>query len=82
MSQSRMLRTMCAVGGVRKSMATLPQHLSSDHDPLFGFHRWKANLRIVDVSEIKTVPHVPLSHPFVERVIGTVRREGTMQCRR
>jgi hypothetical protein len=42
-----MLRTMCAVGGVRKSMATLPQHLSSDHDPLFGFHRWKANLRIL-----------------------------------
>jgi hypothetical protein len=23
---------------------------------------------------IKTVPHVPLSHPFVERVIGTIRR--------
>jgi hypothetical protein len=21
------------------------------------------------------VPHVPLSHPFVERLIGTVRRE-------
>jgi putative transposase len=44
----------------------LPQHLSSDHDPLFEFHRWKANLRILGVSEIKTVPHVPLSHPFVE----------------
>lgn len=27
------------------------------------------------MSEIKTVPHVPLSHPFVERMIGTVRRE-------
>jgi putative transposase len=54
---------------------TLPQHLSSDHDPLFECHRWRANLRILDVSEIKTVPHVPLSHPFVERVIGTVRRE-------
>jgi putative transposase len=39
---------------------TLPQYLSSDHDPLFEFHRWKANLRILDVSEIKTVPHVPL----------------------
>jgi hypothetical protein len=21
-----------------------PYHLSSDHDPLFEFHRWKANL--------------------------------------
>jgi putative transposase len=56
-------------------MPTRPQHLSSDHDPLFEFHRWKANLRILEVSEIKTVPHVPLSHPFVERLIGTVRRE-------
>jgi hypothetical protein len=26
-------------------------------------------------SSLKTVPHVPLSHPFVERLIGTVRRE-------
>jgi transposase InsO family protein len=57
------------------SAPTLPQQLSSDHDPLFQFHRWRANLRILEVSEIKTVPHVPLSHPFVERVIGTVRRE-------
>ena len=54
---------------------TLPRHLSSDHDPLFEFHRWKANLRILDVTEIKTVPEVPLSHPFIERLIGTLRRE-------
>ena len=53
----------------------LPPHLSSDHDPLFEFHRWKANLRVLDVTEVKTVPHVPLSHPFVERLIGTLRRE-------
>ena len=25
--------------------------------------------------EVKTVPYVPLSHPFVERLIGTIRRE-------
>jgi hypothetical protein len=53
----------------------LPLRLSSDHDPLFKFHRWKANLRILEIEEIKTVPYVPLSHPFVERLIGTVRRE-------
>ena len=40
-----------------------------------GAHRWKANLRILEIDEIKTVPHVPLSHPFVERLIGTTRRE-------
>jgi hypothetical protein len=35
----------------------------------------RANLRILDVTEVKTVPYVPLSHPFVERLIGTIRRE-------
>jgi transposase InsO family protein len=54
---------------------TAPTYLSSDHDPLYQFHQWQANLRILDVKEIKTVPYVPLSHPFVERLIGTIRRE-------
>jgi transposase InsO family protein len=54
---------------------SLPKYLSSDHDPLYRFHRWQANLRVLEVTEIKTVPYVPLSHPFVERLIGTVRRE-------
>src|SRR6185295_16254504 len=44
-------------------------------DPLFEAHRWMANLRILEIDEIKTVPHGPLSHPFVERLIGTMRRE-------
>jgi transposase InsO family protein len=52
-----------------------PKYLSSDNDPLFQFRQWSANLRILDVTEVKTVPYVPLSHPFVERLIGTVRRE-------
>jgi transposase InsO family protein len=55
--------------------ATLPHCLSSDHDPLFEFDRWKANLRILDVREVKTVPYGPRSHPFVERLMGTIRRE-------
>ena len=52
-----------------------PKHLSTDNDPLFKFHRWKANLRILEVDEIKTVAYVPVSHPFVERLIGSIRRE-------
>jgi putative transposase len=60
----------CAIRG-----KTLPKYLSSDHDPLYRFHRWQANLRVLEVLEIKTVPYVPLSHPFVERLIGTLRRE-------
>jgi hypothetical protein len=53
----------------------VPTYLSSDHDPLYGFHQWQANLRVLEVTEIKTIPYVPLSHPFVERLIGTMRRE-------
>jgi putative transposase len=52
-----------------------PRYLSSDHDPLFRFHRWLANLRLLEVDEIKAIPCTPRSHPFVERLIGTVRRE-------
>jgi transposase InsO family protein len=51
------------------------RHLSTDHDPLFEAHRWTANLRILEINELKTVPLVPLSHPFVERLVGTKRRE-------
>jgi len=31
--------------------------------------------RFSHTTAIKTVPYVPLSHPFVERLIGTIRRE-------
>ena len=64
----------CMFGRIIKSTPP-PTYLSSDNDPLFEFHRWKANLRILETEEIKTVPYVPMSHPFVERLIGTIRRE-------
>ena len=54
---------------------SLPRYLSTDHDPLFRFHRWLANLRVLEIEEIKSVPYAPVSHPFVERLIGTIRRE-------
>src|SRR5215831_7071753 len=53
----------------------LPKYLSTDNDPLYRFHQWQANLRVLEVMEIKTVPYVPQSHPFVERLVGTLRRE-------
>jgi transposase InsO family protein len=54
---------------------SLPKYLSTDNDPLYRFHQWQANLRVLEVVEIKTIPYMPLSHPFVERLVGTVRRE-------
>jgi len=54
---------------------TPPKYLSSDTDRLCQFHQWQANLRILDEEAIKTVPYAPRSHPLVERLIGTIRRE-------
>jgi transposase InsO family protein len=48
------------------SRQPLPKHLPTYNDPLFRFHRWRANLRILYVEEIKTIPFDPCSHPFVE----------------
>jgi putative transposase len=53
----------------------LPKRVSTDHDPLFRFHRWLANLRVRAIEEVKSVPYAPVSHPFIERLIGTIRRE-------
>ncbi len=39
------------------------------------FSRGTANLRILEIDELKTVPYTPISHPFVERLIGSLRRE-------
>jgi hypothetical protein len=53
---------------------TTPRYLTTDNDPWYRFHQWQANLRVLEVTEIKTVPDVPLSHSFVERLIGSLRR--------
>jgi len=49
--------------------------IALDNNPLFLYHQWQANLRILEIDEIKTVPEIPISHPFVERLIGATRRE-------
>jgi len=67
--------TLCRMFNGATSGRGWPTHISSDNDPLFQYHRWKANLRVLDVEEIKSLPHVPMSHPFVERLIGSIRRE-------
>jgi hypothetical protein len=46
----------------------MSKYLSSDNDPLYRFHQWQANLRVLELTEIKSIPYVPLSHPFVERI--------------
>ena len=36
-----------------------PTYLSSDNDPLFRHHQWAANLRILEIDEVKSVPYTP-----------------------
>ena len=67
--------TICRMFNQATSGQDWPKYLSSDNDPLFQYHRWKANLRVLDIEEIKSIPHAPMSHPFVERLIGSIRRE-------
>jgi putative transposase len=45
----------------------LPGRLSFDHDPLFEFQRWQANLRILQIESVHSVRYAPVSHPFIER---------------
>ena len=52
-----------------------PKRISFDNDPLFEFFQWGANLRILEIEHVQSVPYVPVSHPFVERLIGAIRRE-------
>jgi transposase InsO family protein len=66
---------LCRMFNKAISTNDAPKHLSSYNDPLFLYHQWQANLRILGVDEIKTVPYTPISHPFIERLIGTIRRE-------
>ena len=66
---------LCRMFNKAISNMDTPTYLSSDKDPLFQYHQWQANLDILDVDEVKSIPYTPRSHPFVERLIGTIRRE-------
>ena len=72
-------RSLCRMFNRAIRWQTVPKYLSSDHDPLYRFHQWQANLKILGVREIKTVPYVPLSHPFVERLIESFVTENKIR---
>ena len=56
--------TLCRMFNEVISRKDPPRYLSSDNDPLFQFHRWRANLRILNVEEIKSIPYPPHIPPF------------------
>jgi len=66
--------TLCRTFNDATSGQDWPQLISSDNDLLFQYHRWKGDLRVLEIEEVKSLPHVTISHSFVERLIGSVRR--------
>ena len=54
--------SVCRMFNGATAAQALPKHVSTDHDPLFRFHRWLANLRVLDIEDIKSVPYTPVSH--------------------
>ena len=58
--------TLCGVFNQIIFNKNMPHYISTDNDPLFQFHRWKANLRILEIEEVKSIPLTPASHPYVD----------------
>ena len=48
---------LCRMFNTAISTKCAPKYISSDNDPLFLYQQWQANLRILSVDEIKTVPN-------------------------
>ncbi|MFT6436747.1 MAG: hypothetical protein ACJAVI_004817 [Candidatus Azotimanducaceae bacterium] len=45
----------CRMFNEIKNVHPTPKYLSSDNDPLFLFHRSKSNLRVLEISALKSV---------------------------
>ena len=43
--------------------------------PLFRYHQRQANLGILEIEETKSIPYTSTSHPYIVRLIGTIRWE-------
>ena len=52
-------RALCRMFNHAIRGLSCPKRLSSDNDPLYRFHQWRANLRVLQVTEVKSVPYVP-----------------------
>jgi len=55
---------LCRMFNTAISTQSIPHYLSSDHDPLYRYHQWQANLRILEIKNIKSIPYTPISAPL------------------
>jgi transposase InsO family protein len=54
--------------------AQLPRYLLRDHDATFGAE-FREQVRDMGICEVLSAPHSPWQRAYVERVIGSIRRE-------
>jgi len=69
---------LCRMFNTAISTKGVPKYLSTDNDPLFTYHQWTANLRILEVDGLKSVPYTPRSHPFIERPTAHGAKTGSL----
>jgi putative transposase len=53
---------------------TAPRHLLRDRDGIFG-HDFIDQVRALRISEVLSTPGAPWQRAYIERVVGTIRRE-------
>jgi transposase InsO family protein len=53
---------------------TAPRYLLRDRDGLYGVE-FSSRVHSMGIREVKTAPRSPWQNPYVERLIGTLRRE-------
>ncbi len=52
----------------------VPRYLLRDRDGIYG-HQFANRVDRIGIKEVRTAPHSPWQNPFVERLIGTLRRD-------
>jgi putative transposase len=53
---------------------TVPHFLLRDRDSIYG-EDFRRRVKGMGIEEVPTAPHSPWQNPFVERLIGSIRRE-------
>ena len=53
---------------------TAPRYLLRDRDSIYGFE-FSSRVRSMGIGEVKIAPRGPWQNPYVERLIGTLRRD-------
>src|SRR6202043_2063121 len=59
----------CSICGAHEA----PRYLIHDRD--HAFDGFKATAKAMGIEEVVTAPHAPWQNPFVERFVGSARRE-------